>query len=87
MPLEEILVKPSGEGVRKQVYGIHYPVKCLFPGVALDDQQQARPDEQFGVMLPNGSLVRLTVLDSTALKDDITITAGVVAAHYTTKVL
>lgn len=88
LPLDDLLVKPGS--IRKNPFSFHHNLRSLFPGCALDEQQQALRAEQYGVMLPNGSRVQLVIRELTGLStfgQQIIITAGAVAASYTTKAL
>lgn len=86
MLLDDILVQENGDGVRKNPFSFSKNVAGLFPGCGLSERQEADRDDQYGVMLPNGSRVNL-VISFERPEQEIRITAGVVAASYTTKAL
>jgi hypothetical protein len=87
--IDEFLVRPDGSGIRRRpwAFSISPTNASVFPATLLDDLQQALPNEQVGVFLPNGTHVILMLRMEEALKQEITVKAGLVAARYTTKAL
>lgn len=85
MLLDEILVKADGNGIRRQPYVITRKPSSLFLGVGLNEKQEADPSDWLGLMLPNNSFLQLVVHEIKGLPWEAKITAGVVAASYTTK--
>jgi len=86
-PVEEHLIGPSGEIYRKGLWKLRYLSKdsFLFLACLLDKDQQVDVEEKVGVACPHGSRLQLDISGGLEVDKELTFTAGLVAARYTTK--
>jgi hypothetical protein len=85
--IDEFLMDENGYGVRRKPCSLgHIKTSCLFGGCGLDSEHQADASKDLGIMMVNGTRVVLTLHgQADAPGTPVSVTAGLVAATYTTK--
>lgn len=85
--LEEHLIGPDGTGVRRNPWSfVRVDDRRAFPAIGLDKEAKADPDVRYGTFFENKDHVMFR-LDGRpeGLAEPVVLTAGIVAARYTTK--
>jgi hypothetical protein len=85
--IDEFLIDENGYGVRKKPFALgRIKTSCLFGGCGLNSEHQADASKDLGIMMVNGTHVVLTLHgQADAPGTPVSVTAGLVAATYTTK--
>lgn len=85
-PMEEHLIGPNGEIYRKNLWKVRHLADHLFLACSLTKELHVDASEKIGIFCANGSDVRMDInYIPSDLTEEITFTAGLVAARYTTK--
>lgn len=83
--LAGFLVHPDGTAIRR-IPRVLPAGSALFSGVGLSDQHEADVSRHYGIMMPNGTQILMMIdLSGIRLPESVRLTAGLVAAEYTTK--
>lgn len=84
-PVDEHLIFGDGSFPRKNRWKVRGLNPQLFIANLIGKDQSVNPDEREGIFCANGSQILMYLWGNPALTGDVTVTAGLVAARYTTK--